>query len=553
VRPPAFLTQLGLLWGLQLRTGLNRGRPGGWWLQALALGLSVLPGVALALAAYRLLGAEAVRDSPVWPDFLLRLLCFVTTCVGVAWPVLSAGVDDHAELSRYAAFPISSLRLLLASTLASVVEPRALVFLGPLVGATLGALAARPPAHPALLALVFAAYVLFNAALSRVGLYLVLSVLRQARSAELLGGGFAVALALASVIPPVDTSWLVRLGQAGAAAVPDTLLADATLALGRFPTGRFAHALSASAQGRLQPVVDDLGLLVALTSVALVVAHGLLLDFHRQAGRGGARTARQRRANPFARSRSLFTTLVLREALDLWHNPRFRLVLAVPFVLGILLKLLSARALLVFALGDAADAWALGGACVYGAVVLTATFSQNAFAYDGQGLVLLLTSPVELGQVLRAKNLVHGGAGAALAAGVGVFYLASFGPAGLAEVAVAAAWVATVLPVVLAAGNFLSVSFPVKFHVSLQRRDRLPFAASMLGVAAAGAGAWPLFAALRLAGTARPGALVLLAGGVSCAVAWGLYLASWPLAVARLGRRRELVLQAVTRDSPGGG
>jgi ABC-2 type transport system permease protein len=40
----------------------------------------------------------------------------------------------------------------------------------------------------------------------------------------------------------------------------------------------------------------------------------------------------------------------------------------------------------------------------------------------------------------------------------------------------------SLLPVLLTAGNFLSLVFPVKFHASLKRRDKLPFIASMLGV-----------------------------------------------------------------------
>ena len=46
------------------------------------------------------------------------------------------------------AFPITSLRLMLASTLASLLEPRSLVFYGPLVGATLGYFSIREVEHP---------------------------------------------------------------------------------------------------------------------------------------------------------------------------------------------------------------------------------------------------------------------------------------------------------------------------------------------------------------------------------------------------------------------
>jgi ABC-2 type transport system permease protein len=433
--------------------------------------------------------------------------------VWVTWPVLSAGVDDHSELSRYSAFPISSFRLMIASTIASLFEPRALVFYGPLVGAASGYVLLHPPRQPLLMLGVFASYVLFNASLSRVGLHVVLDVLRQKRSAELIGGGFVVTLIAASFIPPVDTSWLLKLQDAGVSAVPDTIVLNAVIALGRFPTGAFAEALYYSNVGPFAGVVANEFLLVELTSIALVVAWGLLIDFHRQSGRSGSQTSTARLANPFARTRSLFSTLVVREALDLWHNPRARLLAAVPFVLAILFRLLSGRDLFVFFLGATSDAWLLTGLSVYGAIVLGSTFSQNAFAYDGQGFSVFLTSPLDLGLVLKAKNVVHALAGGGLASAVAFFYLAYFRHGSALDTAVALASVATLIPVVLTFGNFLSLYFPVKFHANLKRRDKLPFAASMIGVAAAGIGTWPMAHALRAVGKDGP-TLVTLGWGL---------------------------------------
>ncbi|MEW5743023.1 MAG: hypothetical protein AB1938_29175 [Myxococcota bacterium] len=548
LRRPGFFSHLWLLWGLRLRIGANRGSPSRWWLSGVAFALSSAPALVLAVSFFGLMRVPAVANSELWPDFIVRLLSFVTTCVWVTWPVMSAGVDDHSELSRYAAFPISSFRLMIASTVASLFEPRALVFYGPLVGAALGYMVVRPPAYPALVGACFVVYVLFNAALSRVGLHIVLNVLRQQRSAELLGGGFALTLLAASFIPPVDTTWLFNLGKAGVEAVPDTLVADAALALGRFPTGFFAHALTMAAAHRPLRTASDLFWLSMMLGFALWVAWRLLKRFHEGSGRTGGFSGRTRLANPFAQTRSLFGTLVAREAVDLWHNPRARLLASVPFVLGILLKLLSGRALFVFFLGDTADAWFLSGLSVYGAIVLGSTFSQNAFAYDGHGFSAFLSSPVELGLVLKAKNLVHALAGAALALGAGTFYVLYFGAGGPLDVACAAASVATLIPVVLTAGNFLSVYFPVKFHANLKRRDKLPFIASMLGVAAAGLGTAPLAWALRAQGRAGPSLVTLgLVMGAS-ALAWLVYWRTLPLAVSLLARRREAVLQAVTRE-----
>ncbi len=547
-RVPGFFTHLGLLWALRLRIGLNRGGKGGAVVAVAAFLSSSAPSVVGVTAFFALMKHPAVVGSELWPEFILRLLCFVTTATWVTWPVLSAGVDDHSELSRYAAYPISSLRLMIASTLAGLFEPRSLVFYGPLVGATAGYVATHGSHYPLGVVLLFLAYVLFNAALSRVGLHLVLNALRLQRSAELIGGGFAVTLLLASFIPPVDTSWLFRIQEAGAEAVPDTLVADAARALGRFPTGWFAHGVTWASNGALEVVAADLAGLVEMTMVALAVAWGLLFDFHRQSGRGVPLSARELGSNPFATTKTVFSTLVAREALDLWHNPRARLLAAVPFVLGILLKLLSGRALFVFFLGKAADAWLLSGLCLYGAMVLGSTFSQNAFAYDGHGFAAFLAAPLELGLVLRAKNLVHALAGSGLAVVVAVFYLAYFRHGTLLDLALALGGVATLVPTLLTAGNFLSLFYPVKFHANLKRRDKLPLQASMLGLAAASVGSAPLGFVLRGFHKGAPTWSALGLVMLAAVAAWGVYRLTLPLALVLLSRRRELVLRAVTRD-----
>ncbi len=548
IKPPGFFTHLLLLWKLRLTIALNRGTKSQWWLAVATFLFSSAPAVALATGFFGLIRLSSNLEFELWPDFILRLLSFVTTCVWVTWPVLSAGVDDHSELSRYSAFPISSLRLMLASTLASLAEPRSLVFYGPLVGATLGYLTIRPVEYPLLVALGFGAYVMFNAALSRVGLHIVLTVLRQQRSAELIGAGFFVSLVIASFIPPVDTSWLFDLGKAGVQAVPDTLVQDATRALGRFPTGYFAHALLMSAVGEGVKALADVMLLLEMTIIAMVVAWGLLIDFHRNSGRGATPSGAERASNPFVAPRTLFGTLVVREAVDLWHNPRARLLVSVPFVLGILFKLLSGRALFAFFFGQTTDAWLLGGLCVYGAIVMGSTFSQNAFAYDGHGFSAFVVAPIDLGLVLRAKNLVHACAGAGLASLVALFYVAYFRHGGPLDVVLALASVATLIPVVLTVGNALSLYFPVKFHANLKRRDKLPFLASMIGVGAAGVGTWPLAWALRQCGETGPtfASLGFVLGAAS--VAWGFYALTLPLAVGKLVERRELILRAVTRE-----
>ena len=119
VAAPGFFRHLWLLWGLRLDIGLNHG-PGKSRLMAVAAFLlSSAPAWGLGVTFYGLMRLKPIAENNIWPFFILNLLCFVTSAVWVTWPLMSAGVDDHSELSRYAPFPISPFRLLIASTVAS--------------------------------------------------------------------------------------------------------------------------------------------------------------------------------------------------------------------------------------------------------------------------------------------------------------------------------------------------------------------------------------------------------------------------------------------------
>jgi ABC-2 type transport system permease protein len=546
-RTVGFAEHLRLLWGLRLSIGLNRGEGKSRALAVAAFVASSAPSLVVGYTFYRLMQWPAVAKTTDWPDFILRLLCFVTTSVWVTWPVMSAGVDDHSELSRYSAFPISPFRLMLASTLASLFEPRAIVFYAPVTGALLGYAQIRHLHDVWLVPLFYAAFALFNASLSRIGLHIVLNVLRQRRSVELIGGFFVLMLIAASFIPPIDASWLTQIG-GDINVVPDEIISDATLALGRFPTGWFAHGIKMLRHPYLGEAVGDLTAVIEMTMIALVVAYGLLLQFHRHSGRSGQAEGQARESNPFARTRGTFGTLVVREAVDLWNNPRARLLASVPFILSILLKIVSGRDLFLYFLGRTTDAWVMGSLCLYSAIVIASTFAQNTFAYDGHGFTVFLAAPVELGRVLKAKNFVHAGAALLIATIEAVFYFVYFDRGEVLDIACALAGVLALIPVLLAAGNFLSLYFPVKFHVNLRRRDKLPFAASMLGVAAAAVGAAPFSWALRLQVQDGPTLSTLALLLLSAALMWMVYRVTLPEAIKLLERRREIILRAVTRE-----
>ncbi|MFN7131501.1 MAG: hypothetical protein ACK4N5_05420, partial [Myxococcales bacterium] len=214
-----FLTHFALLLRLRLQSESNRHLKLAEALPS-AIGLLTLLGISLAigLAAYGVMAHPGVAASHRWSSFVLRLICFLVSAVFVAWPILSAGVDEHSELTRFSTFPIQPARLFGASAVVSLFEPRSLVFYPPVIGAAVGYAAQRP--YPVLPAVALAlAYFVLNAAWGRAGLTLMLNVLRHRRSAEILGVGFLLTLFLASLAPPIDAAWVYELFRDGGAAM----------------------------------------------------------------------------------------------------------------------------------------------------------------------------------------------------------------------------------------------------------------------------------------------------------------------------------------------
>ncbi len=538
---PSFISHLLLLWRMRLWAAANVGR--GQRLPSAIVHLpALLPGLVLGTAAYLLMVHPAVSGDTIVSRFFLGLICFVAALVWCAWPILSAGVDDHSELSRYVAFPISRLRLLVASTLSGLLEPIAFIVYAPVVGASIGYARGHGIAWPLLSIPLFLAFVSMCAVWSRVGLHLVLRVLRGGRGAEALGVFLVLLIVAGLVLPPVDTSWMYEEG-GGFGAIDADVLESAGIAFGRVPPGYLAEGLRHLADGRPLLAFLELFGLFAFTLIGLVVANALLASASRRMGRPFAKPGLS-----FARAASRLWVLVRREALDLWRNPRARLLAGVPFVLGVLLRLLSGRDLFEHFLGPSADAWLMGGMALYGAVLVLSTFAHNAFAYDGHGLRLLLVSPVPPAQVLLSKNLVHGLTAVLLGGAICLFYALYLGSADVYTLCTSMATVLALVPVGLFAGNFLSAWFPVKFHASLQRRDRPPLASAVLGLAALAAGASSLPLAMSRATADGPGPASLGVALCCAAVAWMVYVLCLPLSISAVQGRKEAILGAVTRS-----
>ncbi|MDF1562320.1 MAG: hypothetical protein P1V51_04710 [Deltaproteobacteria bacterium] len=538
-----------LLW--QLRLWLTGSQQPGQARRARLLALlaylaSASPAIPLFWAGWRLLTWEPVAASLLWTRFFFDLLAFVSTTVWIFWPVLAADVDDHAEVSRFATLPIAPLRLLVASTAAALFEPLALVVSAPVLGASLAFLSRHPPRSWALVVLALLGWALLSIAWSRAALHLVLGVLRQKRGAQAVGGFFLGVLFVSVFIPPVDVSWLTAAAGSFGALSPKFLL-EASLGLSRVPTGFLGEALRLLAQGRLLgPALEVMGLLF-FTWVGLFVAWRALLRFHRRGGEAGA--GRGGRTDRFlSGARDLPSLLARREIIDLWRNPRARLLAFVPLILAVAMRLLSLRPLVVHWRGESADAWIVAGLTSYGVVVFSLTFAQNAFGYDGRSLGMLLAAPLEPALILRAKLRVLAGLSLLVAAVQCAFYSLYLSEGGLVPFGLGLAATACLVPALLLTGAFVSVRYATPYHANLERRDQQPRVAIVTGMIAAALGGAPLGLILWRNGEAAPtGGDVALLATIALAYALAFRLLR-PLAEAHFVRRREAVLDALRAD-----
>ena len=564
--PFALHRQIALVWKLRLTIAANRFRGSKGSLLAAAGTLALLSASGgLGFGLFSLFSAPALAADPIWTHFLLRLIAFLLSAIFIVWPILSAGVDEQSELTRFTLFPIRPFRLFLSSTLASLFEPRALFFWPLTLGLVLGYGAHRPFCLPAALA-VTAAFFAFNIVWGSVALTFVLNLLRHRRSAELIGLFFIAALLGAALLPPlpVDLGWVHALfgegGTAGTATLADTQALALRLgrALGHTPPGILATSLELlalnpprTAAQSLEQVLYALGRLSLplhiLTLIGLALSYRLLLAFYRGTAQPSPKERLLHHRQSFLAGQALWL-FVERELSDLLRNPKARLLLAVPFFLCILLKLVSARSLAEAFLGQSADAWLIYALCAYASVVVTTNFSQNSFGYDGAGLALLFAAPAPAQKLLFAKNIVHALVALTAALLLTLFYALYAGLPTAASLWVGLLAMAGQLPLLLLAGNALSIVAPRKFHASLRRRDRAPLLSTLAGFVAVCLALAPSALALRGMGRSGPTAATLASLALIAALSMALYALLVRRTAQLLDARRERVLQLVLRE-----
>jgi ABC-2 type transport system permease protein len=544
---PSFIGHLSLLW--KTRKQLSQQGLGlhPTYLQRLISVLALVPALSLGLLSYLFITHPSISTSIEISQFYLNLLCFVTALQWITWPVLSAGVEDASESRSYQSYPISTSRLLVASTLTGLLRPVGFFMFAPIIGAVVGYTSCHVSSDVLMVPFLFLAFIALCAGWGQVALYWMRDILRSHRSGQALGSVLIMLIVLGTLLPPVDTSWLYQENAEGIAKLGLELQEYAQIAytFSRVPTGYLGEALRALHDGRPLAAMADALAMLLLAAVGLFTAQILLS--HSQHGKSSHSESNNAMQAIILNARNTHAALVRREALALWRNPRVRLLLAVPLVLMVMFRLFSAHDMFVFFFGQNVDAWLMAVLATYAALLMATTFTQNMFAEDGQGLYQLLAAPITPEAILRAKAEVHALLIGLAGLGSTLFYALYIGKVSLQDYFLVSLGVSLVIPLTLILGLFLSIYFPVSTDANLNRRSRQSLAVSLAGFLGNLVGTSPLFFLINhrqaesLYLWAYPVLLILL--GLMIA----LYRYLLPIAGEHFNQRRERILAQIGR------
>jgi ABC-2 type transport system permease protein len=454
-----------------------------------------------------------------------------------AWTAVALTLQEQeaVDLRRFLAYPLSPARVYLLAMLASLVaDPFSLFWSVLLAGAFVGAAFG----HFGIWLVPFGMTLLLFATATACGITLL-----QGLSARLLRARLAKEILIAAIYVGL-ASGLAAL--AGIRRHLDPAMLKSTLAMLQWVAWPAALALGATRRLFANELVAALpwmaGLLASATAAG-VLSFRLALG---EARSGGGGPVRHPRGFALQWLPGRTGPLLEREMKQLLRHPLPGVLLlvvpamaafvawkATPWLGAEASEVLRALPLLAFALYTH---------------LTTQVFWINAFGWDRGGARLLFLAPLDLSEVLAAKN----GAAYALAA---VLY-ASCAGATVALTGWPPAWAllaagalhAGVTPWLHGLGNLCSVLNPRVASLSLQRSGSVPALSALAGMAivsgVAGLFSLPVLLAVRLdEGWVLPVAWALL-GGVGLMA----YRRSLPRVGRLLGARREPLLAAVTGD-----
>ena len=476
---------------------------------------------------------KAVRSGPTLAEISVAALFFG---VWQTWTAVSLSVSEREalDLSRFLVYPLPAGRIYAYGLAASVIgDPFAVFWMLLLGGAFLGGALARPGAWAVLLALAYVLFALATAAFV---------ALLQELLARLLRGRRVREVAIAMVY--VGTGFLVIFMTGGPHATLRALRVLRTVRWLAFPPALADRAVLNLYQERWPAALGWLALLAVSGAAAGWIAFRLALAAARSGGAQAPRAAATGEGGWRVPGR--LGALVEKEGKYLLRHPIASvLALVVPALAGFVAWKLVPR--IPKEAGEVVRALPLFGFALY-AHLATQPFWLNAFGWERGGGRAWFLAPVDLADVLAAKNLVAYAFSLALfavSAGAGVALGGA--PPGWAIVG-ALALHAGIAPWFLAAGNAVSILVPRPAPMTIQRGGHLSPVSAVAGMAIFSAGgalaSLPVLAALRLDQPWLLPAGWALLGLVGLVV----YRRALPRLARLLQGRREPLLEAVCGD-----
>lgn len=520
---PSFLETVSLLASLRFklffRGFTNRGLIGACVSLLFALALSC----GLGIGTYFIFSLVIQPHvDPLWLPFLLSIFSFLLGLFWILWPVVAAQIDEAHELGRFFFYPVSPARLHFIQTTSSLLEPGVLFFYPPLAGLCF-ALVQNPETNITAIIVSSLSFVLMIVASGQLLKSFFLNIMKSRRSGEILMVGVLFLLGLAAFIPPVDASWLfARMDSFGSAPEDLSLLAQTSNSLQKTPPGWFASALISAHNGHIAPALMESTAMVCIGVISWILGLSLLLRFYQ--GKKGNKSSskkaifngimksfhRNKKSEPPHRTEKTQSSsrkprakntsglgmslawpgldgstsaIFAKEIRTLTANPKARLLLAVPFFLLIILKIIGAPQLFFYLWGEEWASTLMGFLSIYVLSVLSGQLFANGFGFDGHGVRQVFFYPISPVKWFRGRNLAQ-----AIVATIQLFLLwalvlASMDSSTTQRAGLPLGGLALTLPVLLGLGNELSVKYPRRFYFSLSRRDR-PVASSFLCIIA---------------------------------------------------------------------
>lgn len=401
--------------------------------------------------------------------------------IWITAPLLGFQMNESYDLTKLFTYPIGYWQILLGSIIGSMIDQPVILMAPPLIALWLGCATTGvlPAAETALLLLLFVCHAI--AISQAIGIVLI-GFLRSRRFRDIT----IVVFPLIGLTYYVGQQALVR--QVASIGAAEFLNAPLWTIAAWIPPGYAANGLAAAINGNTIAWAGWCLTLVASTAAAIAVAAAALKRLY--TGEGYAIGGASRRADVDPRHsgtalpiapRSLLlrwapddiATMAAKELTYLRRDPQYKAVLvqmlytvvasAAPFIVPILQRGQVPYAGSLFGVGTF-----VGIMCAI--LLATSPLVFNLFGGEGAAVTVLFSFPTPRRRIFLAKNLAH-------AVTLILFYILSMTVAAAltrqwSTLPIALIAVIIGLPIVLAAGNLISVRLPHRLIVRGQRWQR---------------------------------------------------------------------------------